>query len=1297
MSQPSLEKSPVFAAIPGLSSTVFAGGGEMGALMRSFDWSQTSLGPVELWPQSLRTAVSIILNSRYPMFIWWGRELTNLYNDPYRAFLGVKHPAALGQSARDVWAEIWDQIGPRTNAVLLRGESTFDEALLLLMARHGYLEETYFTFSYSPIPVENGDIGGIFCAVTEETQKIVGERRLKLLREVAAATAEPRNPLEVCQAAARCLSHARRDLPFSLIYLLDQDCATLTRVAEAGIDPRHPAAVESVSLRDPDSCPWPIRKVVETGETVLLSDLGNRFSGIPRGEWNQPPDSAVLLPIARQGQARPAGVLVAGLNPHRKFTEQYRGFVSILSSQIAGALANAHAWEAERRRAEQLAELDRAKTAFFSNVSHEFRTPLTLMLGPLEDVLARSREHLPPEDQEQLAVVRRNSLRLLKLVNSLLDFSRIEAGRVQAVYELTDICTFTAEVASVFRSAMEKAGLRFTVACDPIAEPVYIDREMWEKIVLNLLSNAFKFTFTGEVALTLRAIQDQVEMSVRDTGSGIPADELLCVFDRFHRVENSRARTHEGTGIGLALVQELARLHGGSVRAESAPGQGSTFTVVIPCGRDHLPADRIGIRPAHPPPPIGGEGWIEEAQRWLPAEFAASATESGVGLLPSLPSISAVPSPQHQDLVLIADDNADMREYLTRLLRPAYRIHAVADGLEALRAARELHPALVLTDVMMPGLDGFGVLGAIRSDLALAGTPVLLLSARAGEESRVEGLEAGADDYLVKPFTARELLARVSAHINLAVLRREAAATEARLRAEADLERRRLREVLAQAPAAIGLLHGPEHRWVYVNDTYVSATGRRSASDLLGKTVREALPELEGQGFYELLDQVFRTGAPYIGREARVLLNRGERSEPRETWFDFVYQPMLNTAGEVEGILVHAVDVTDRVETRRLVEANHERLRLAHVASQRLAAIVECSDDAIVSTDLSGLVATWNPCAERTFGYTAAEIIGRPITTITPPELHPDEKRILASLARGESTEHFETVRLTKSGERIDVSLTISPLRDEIGKIVGASRIARDITQRKKAERILHTTERLAAVGRLAATVAHEINNPLEAVTNLVFLASQSAEDESVRGYLAAADEELSRIALLTRQTLGFYRETRGISPLRLEPLVTPLVAAFQSRARNKSVTIEIQVRQDREIYGIPGEIRQIIANLLSNSIDAVPSRGRIRLRISSAAERTGRCRSGTRFTIADNGSGIPAEYRQRLFEPFFTTKQEIGTGLGLWVCRSIVEKHGGAIRLRSSTTPGCSGTAFSVFLPSGSPTTLETDLPLAS
>jgi len=515
------------------------------------------------------------------------------------------------------------------------------------------------------------------------------------------------------------------------------------------------------------------------------------------------------------------------------------------------------------------------------------------------------------------------------------------------------------------------------------------------------------------------------------------------------------------------------------------------------------------------------------------------------------------------------------------------------------------------------------------------------------------------------PTEAESLLLSVAANQTAVALQ------TASLRTEADLERHRLRDLIAQAPAAIGLLTGPEHRWVYVNNNYVRVTGRTNASEFIGKTLRESLPEIEQQPFLKILDDVYRTGKPYFGREMKATLNRAHTGQPEEAYFDFVYQPVVNSRRVVDGILVHAVEVTDKVTARTAIE--------------RLAAIVESSDDAIVSKDLNGIVTSWNPAAEKIFGYTAREMIGRSITTIIPPELEDDEKRILATIARGMRIEHFETVRVTKAGERLEVSLTISPLRDETGKIVGAAKIARDITQQNKTERALHTTERLAAVGRLAATIAHEINNPLAAVTNFVYLAKQRVVGDDVREFLTGAQEELKRISHLTKQTLGFYRESQGARCVTIGSILDSLISVFSYKTRDRAIEIRSEIRKDLEIYAVPGEIRQLVANLLSNSIDAVGQAGRIRIRVSGSSSFNGTRTSGVKLTIADSGPGIPLQARSRLFEPFFTTKKDIGTGLGLWISRNIVEKHHGWIRMKTSTVPGRSWTVFSVFLPANS------------
>ncbi len=479
-------------------------------------------------------------------------------------------------------------------------------------------------------------------------------------------------------------------------------------------------------------------------------------------------------------------------------------------------------------------------------------------------------------------------------------------------------------------------------------------------------------------------------------------------------------------------------------------------------------------------------------------------------------------------------------------------------------------------------------------------------------------------------------------------------------RAEAELERRRLREILANAPAAIGVMRGPEHRWEYLNGEYVRVTGRQSPLEFIGKTFGESLPEIETQPFIGLLDEVYRTGVPYVGSEMKATLNRASTGQPDEAYFDLVFQPLWDLAERVDGILVHAIEVTDRVNIRK-----HKQE--AEDARRRLATIVESSDDAIISSDLHGIVTSWNHAAEAIFGYSAREMIGESAITIVPSELHRDEHRILQTTARGERISHYETVRLTKSGERLFVSLTISPLQDETGRVIGAARIIRNVTHQKTAERALQQSEGLAAVGRLASTMAHEINNPLESVTNLVYLAKTITAQEDVQDYLRMADEELDRIASVTRQTLGFFRETKRATRFKLGDLLDTAVS-IASRTRNKGVQIRPEVRQDPEICAVQSEILQLMANLLSNGIDAVDANGQVRVRLSAGKDWCRGKNFGVRLVVADSGCGIPANVRLNLFEPFFTTKKDVGTGIGLWVCKKIVDKHCGSIRVKSST-----------------------------
>ena len=876
-------------------AVLFAGGGEMGERMRALDWSITALGPVRGWPQSLRTCVRIILTSRQPMFVWWGDELINLYNDAYCAILGGKHPAVLGQPAERVWREIWSQVGPRAHSTMRDNEGTYDEALLLIMERNGYPEETYYTFSYSPVPNDLGGTGGIICANTDDTQRILSERQLRLLRLLAADTVDARSADEVCQRAAACLGAADKDLPFALVYLTDRQKGSLRLVGSAGIEPGHAAAPALVELGQ-SATPagvWPLEAALRSQQLQIVAVPPD----LPSGAWQVAPSQVALLPIAASGETGSGGVLAVGLNPFRKLDETYRGFIELVAGQIAASIANAEAYELERKRAEALAELDRAKTTFFGNVSHEFRTPLTLMLGPLEDAMSSEGRQLTAENLE---TAHRNALRLLRLVNALLDFSRIEAGRVEARYEPTDLAALTADLASAFRSAVERAGLGFHVELTPLPEPIYVDHDMWEKIVLNLLSNALKFTFEGHVRVALQLTGEHAELSVSDTGAGIPQAELANVFKRFHRIATTRSRTHEGSGIGLALVSELVRLHGGTISVASELGAGTTFSVRIPRGNAHLPQERIGAPRHLTSTATGARAYVQEAERWLPAGSVDALGPSEELIGPPLPSDGQLVDSAR---VLLADDNADMRDYVSRLLRARYRVQAVADGQQALKAARAHPPDLVLTDVMMPNLDGFGLLQALKQDPQTRHIPVIMLSARAGEESRIEGLEAGADDYLVKPFSARELQARVTTHLQLA-----------RLRGAAERERARLYEVFMQAPVSVAVLLGTDLRFEVANPAWCEMIGK---SDLVGKRLADVLPELGARPMAGALQRAAHSGEAFRADELHVPVVR--EGMPRDAYFNIVAHP-LEGGLLTHGLVVVAAEVTDQVLSQRRLE-----------------------------------------------------------------------------------------------------------------------------------------------------------------------------------------------------------------------------------------------------------------------------------------------------------------------------------------------------------------------------------------
>jgi PAS domain S-box-containing protein len=900
------------------------------------------------------------------------------------------------------------------------------------------------------------------------------------------------------------------------------------------------------------------------------------------------------------------------------------------------------------RQREELAKLDELKTQFFANISHEFRTPLTLMMGPLEDAIGEA-EALSPANRERLEFAHRNALRLLKLVNTLLDFSRIESGRIQASYEPADLAPLTAELASVFRSAIERAGMNLRIDCQPISENVYVDREMWEKIVLNLVSNAFKFTFEGEIEVSLRQIDSHVQMTVRDTGTGIPPDELPRLFERFHRAKGARGRSYEGSGIGLALVQELVKLHGGSVRVESEVGRGSSFIVSLPLGKAHLPADRIEPARVASPAGLRTEGYLEEAGRWLPddgetAPLRAERTASG-------------------RRILLADDNADMRDYVRRLLAESgHDVEAVADGLHALSAAQARKPDLVLTDVMMPGLDGFGLLRELRADPALQDVPIILVSARAGEEARIEGMQAGADDYLIKPFSARELLARVESHLKMARFRRDTAEA-VRLRTA------QFETLLNQAPLGVYLVDA-DFRIREVNPVAAPVFGS-VAGGVIGRDFDEIIHILWEKPYADEVAAVFRhtlaTGESYIAPE------RSEYRADRKAmeYYEWQIDRILLGDGRF-GVVCYFRDISDR---KRAVEN-----------ANLLASIVESSEDAIVSKNLDGIIVSWNRGAERLFGHTAAEAVGQSIAIIIPPERLDEEPKILERLKRGERIEHFETIRIRKDGVRLNISLTISPVKDASGKIVGASKVARDFTaQVRQAQALQDANAALeranADLQQFAYSASHDLQEPLRMVAIYSELLKQrfggqlgSSGDEYIAYTIQGARRMENLLKDLRTYTQFTTMDQEPSGDLDAGAVLEKTLLNLEVAIKESGASITSDSLPRVRIHEF--ELDQIFQNLIGN---AIRYRGNLPPSIHITAVRAGQ---EWQFSVQDNGIGIEPQFQQQIFGIFkrlHSAAQYPGTGMGLAICKRIIERVGG--RIWAESAPG-QGSKFCFTVP---------------
>lgn len=994
------------------------GGGEMGELIRSIDWSKTSVGPIESWPQSLKGTVSMLLNSKFGMFLWWGPDLIQFYNDAYRPSFGKsgeKHPKAMGQKGKDCWGEIWHIIYPQIEQVLSTGKPTWNDNQLVPIYRNDILEEVYWTYSYSPVFEESGKVGGVLVVETETTKQVIGERRTALLRDLAVSLNTCSDVEAVCKSSIEVFSKDNYDIPFSLIYTFSEDKEKLNLASSTGLT-NHPKA-RPVVIAKKDTA-WSAWDPIVLGYPIHLDDQ-KELGDLPGGFWDENTKEACVIPLIPPNQHNPVGVIIIGISPRIPFDNEYRNFLESLGRQISSGIATAIAFQEEKKRAESLAEIDKAKTVFFSNVSHEFRTPLTLMISPLKDLISRS---LAPEIGDDLQMVYDNSLRLQKLVNTLLDFSSIEAGRIRANYIPTDIASFTAELSSNFRSAIERAGMQLVIKISKIKDPVFIDREMWEKIILNLLSNAFKFTFEGKIEVSVHDNENNVVVEIRDTGIGIPDKDITNIFERFKRIEGVKARSHEGSGIGLSLVQELVKLHNGTIDVKSQVGTGTTFTITIPKGYDHLPKTQIRKSSYIQSSSVDINAYKNEVEQWSKDDLFNISLDG------------MKDSGEEKPYIIVVDDNSDMRRYIKKLFSGRFEVLVASNGKKALELLNKRIPELIISDIMMPEMNGFELFTSLKTNPATADIPVVIVSARTGEEAKLESLKIGIDHYLEKPFNANELIARVNSII---------AAKRAKRETESQIY-----NYFMDAPAFIALLKGPDHVFELCNERYRKLVGKDR--DIIGKPVLKALPEVKNQGFIELLDNVYNSGKPFVGNELLAQLDKNETGELERVYLNFVYHPQKDSKGNTCGIFVHGIDVSDQVSARKKIEQ----------AEAKLSAIVNQVTAGIVQTDIKGNFILSNERFREITGYSKKDLLSKKREDIIHEDDLNNYKGLVEKLLKHRKNFKAEYRIKNNNGSVTWVNDNTSLVEDANGNPNSVITVAVDITEKKKTEESLRESEK---------------------------------------------------------------------------------------------------------------------------------------------------------------------------------------------------------------------------------------------
>ncbi len=1378
--------------------------GQLGMLIRNYDWASTPLGPIHSWSQSLKTTVNLMLHSKNPIWVGWGPENTFLYNDQYIDVLGdEKHKWALGKPAGEVWQEIWEYAGPLADKVYNLAEATYGADVQLFMKRGDFLEEKYFSFSYSPVFDESGKVGGLFCPNFDTTDKILSARRNRTLSELAARSLIEKSIATACSSAAETMAKNDKDIPFAVFYMMNDngDAAEIlqsTGVAD-GVEDIFP---NYINLADSESAKLhPILTEVLTTGTQSVNTLIEN-SALPTGPAGQRVTHAISLPLTLSAN-NIVGMLICGINPTRRLDDDYRTFFEMAASQVSAAIQNATAFENERKRLDELAKIDKAKTAFFSNISHEFRTPLTLMLGPLEDLL--DNYSLPFNEKQIIQTTHRNAMRLLKLVNTLLDFSLMESGRMKARFVPTELGTFTANLAGNFRSVIERGGMEFTVNTENIPQ-AFIDRQMWEKIVFNLLSNAFKYTLKGTVSLQLVKQGNTAVLTVSDTGVGIPEKEMPNMFTRFHRVQNSDGRSFEGSGIGLSMIREFVIEHGGNITVHSEEGKGSTFTVTLPLGREHLPEEQIMDFETTAEDVLSGQH-IREADLML-----QDATDNSIEVMHERVSAKT-------DTVLIVDDNADMRRHLSSIIEKHYNVLTAQHGKEALDLVQHNDVSLIVSDIMMPVMDGIELLKQVKSMPQLAMVPIILLTARAGEESRIEGYETGADDYLVKPFSAKELEARIRSQIRISK-------TRGHIRNE-------LKNLFMQAPMAICILRGEDFVVEMANDNIMKLWGKDNDA-MMNKPLFEGLPEARLQGFDKLLEQVYHTGKEYIDEEAH-FYTIDENGREDHLYIKFIYQPLHEEDGTISGIIVLAHDVTQQVIARKKAEDSEARFRSLIVQAPMGISILKGEDlvlemandaylkirgkkrDEIIGKPIgdalpemkgtqveenlkevvrSGITTTYtdmpaeiiingekqtryfnsvyqplfendetvgviaivtevteqyhikklqeknekdlrliletiphiafraNPEGNVTYfndkyfeytGYAFDDVKGEGWHKVIHPDMLQQVSAFWADcLKTGDDCTDTFLLRRADGTYRWHMSRTVA-LRDELGNITQWVGTLTDIHEQKvfaeKLEAMVDDrTEKLNHANHILAEkniqleqsnkelesfnyiASHDLQEPLRKIRTFINMIKDKGREGNSDLYFSKIDSSAERMSQLINAVLTYSRLSSAIAEFEatdLNAILEQVLIDFELIIYEKDA--EVEHEELPVIKAIPLQMSQLFSNLISNSLKYSSDKPVIKI---SAKEIRGYdiaqykgdniAEPFVELRFSDNGIGFEKQYSEQIFKLFqrLHGKTEYsGTGIGLSICKKIVDQHSGYISAES--VPG-QGATFIVQLPVG-------------